>query len=424
MQKPQTAPKASARPQITVVCPLKDRPEHFRRFLISLDLLQWKQPVLFLDGSRTPACELVWQDLAAHTRAQHQVFVRSNPDTGWPQFLTKVLIGLRSVETEFVHLTCDDDLPNENVLNIGCSLLRDNSSLSLVSGHVIDFDVRGDKTHAYRDVYGDVVLEPRHMACSGRYVHAAHVDDDSAVARLERQGQVWPYEGIWRTQNLIEAFELAFRAGVTSYRSLLPILRTVCLLRGATHLMAGVITLRQDNTRESDGAEMLSAYPTRLDYFLDDLTAQERRDVTEEIVAFAGSGQTKCDISIAASTWQYHYLLEECKMLRSSPPDERTKKHVNTMMRLASAASSFTSRLVRRAQRRVAASRNAEAGIAKQSSSVIEPSSWYPGETEHLIAAVSSVQSFGNLASARRLFESLVEPEASPIGHQQPEAFQ
>lgn len=406
---------ARSGPQVTLVCPLKDRPEHFRRLLIALSLSGRQHPVLFLDGSTSEACELVWRDFLSHTNSDKLKFVRSKPDVDWQQFLSKVVSGLKSVETEFVHLTCDDDFSDQDNLESACMEMRNDSTISIVIGNVIDFEVKGEKSSAHRDVYGNLVLEPRHLACSGRYLQSRHVDDEHLEDRLEQQRHVWPYEGVWRTQDLITAFSMALKAGVTSYRSLLPILRTVCLVLGKVHFSDAVFVLRQDNTRDSDGAQMLASFPTRLDFFLSDATANERRSVTAELAAFAGNGAVDCSRSIAAASWQYHYILEEYMQARDREVADDTVDDGG--MRWSLSALSPARRLFGLGRRLLPSFPTSSARVVETRGIAASFPSWYPGEKAHLLAAVSAVQSFGDFRRAQHFFDSHLPTCAS---HQNP----
>lgn len=390
--------------QLTTICPLKDRPEHFRRFLISLDLIEWRQPVLFLDGSRTDQCEAIWSNQGCDAPESRSKYVRFPVDTGWPQFLSKMSAGLDQVATEFVHLTCDDDFPDENSLMSACEMLHSDSDVSLVSGVVMDFEVRGTKGQPNRDVYGDFFLERKHMNCSGRYAEASSISYETIQTRLQRQSQVWPYEGVWRTDQLKEVFFIAKKAGVTTYRTLLPVMRTVVLARGKVHHSERIFTLRQDNTRDSDGASMIASHPSRREFFLSDDTATERQSVTTELARLAFAEEGCCGDSIAAAAWQFHDLLDEAKKLTAAL-DQSAHDKDRTLSRLRSRLKSrLPSRIVERGARLIDFL-SAKPAVADESrDGTPKYLDWYPGDKRHVAALAAAVESLGRVHDAHLAF--------------------
>jgi glycosyltransferase domain-containing protein len=391
-------------PKVTVLCPLKDRPEHFRRFLICLELVRWHEPIIFLDGSKNDACESIWSNERAHTDFSQVEYIRFPEDAGWPQFLNKMLAALKRVRTEFVHITSDDDMPSENSLLMACELMSARSDVSHVSGRVVDFEVRGRKADAYPDVYGNFVLEKRHLDCSGRYSEAESVQDDTPLLRLERRSRTWPYEGVWRTEYLNEAFSIAQRARVSTYRTLLPIMRTVVLSRGKLIHQGHVFTLRQDNTRNSDGAAMIAAHPTRLDFFTSPETAVERQNVTSELLKLALVQHGELVDAIAVAGWQFHDVLEELKKCATLPDQGScSADHAVAvlLLRLKTRLRQKINRVRARIEVPLRESLDENKDIRAWSLD-----SWYPGDKQLVAAVSASVQSFGRRDDARSAFRS------------------
>ncbi len=391
--------------RLTTLCPLKDRPEHFRRFLIGLELVQWREPVVFLDGSGTGTCDEVWVDAQAHANLGQVEYVRFPEDKGWREFLAKMLTGLDRVKTEFVHLTSDDDFPDENNLLLACDLMSARSDVALVSGKVVDFEVRGRKAHPHRDVYGSLILEQRHLDCSGRYSEAESVLGDTPRRRLGRQSRAWPYEGVWRTECLREVFSIAKRAGASTYRTLLPIMRTVALSRGKLIHTDDVFTLRQDNTQNSDGAAMIAAHPTRLDFFANPNTVGERQRVNRELLRLAFVEEGGLEDAIAVAAWEFHDLLEELKRVTSRL--ERTSAHEEHGFAVFMQGISRRLQQTKNRGRKRTVILRGEQLPNRADIQALSLEAWYPGDKQLVAAASASVQSFGRRDDARATFKLL-----------------
>ncbi len=268
--------------KLTLLCPIKDRPEYTKRFLSYLASESCRFPVLMADGSAKDETKEVAD--TAISQGLNLEYRKYPFDENWGAFLSKMCHALESIETPYTSLICDDDYYDFDEMANCVRFLEENPKYGSVGGEIIDFHVVGRG-----GVYGSIAISESGRHCSGRYKRNQQVDDDGLFGRLKRYDDVFPYEYIHRTSTLRDIFQLSKDANVRSYMHLQPIMKYMTLICGPIHYIGTPLILRQDNTAEAEGKDMIRQAASPLYFHGNPDNARTEREIIDRLVRYAVS---------------------------------------------------------------------------------------------------------------------------------------
>lgn len=285
---------------LTLLCPIKDRPEYTKRFISYLISASCPFNVVIADGSLNADLNETVEMAISHGLKLN--YVRYPHDKTWSDFIDKMCDALDNIQTPYTALVSDDDFYDFNEMSNGVNFLEENPKFQSYAGEIIDFSVVGGDSKC---VHGELVISEEGRHCAGRYKSDQKVEDDDVIVRLKRYADVSPYEYIHHTLTLRDIFNAAKKSKVKDYRHLLPIMKWITLICGSVYYSSIPFTLRQDNTPFSGGDEMIKEYPTDLHFCSDKKNFQTELDILNLMVRYASSSEpdvSEADIKVALQT--------------------------------------------------------------------------------------------------------------------------
>jgi len=242
---------------LTILIPVKDRPQYTKRVLTYLEQESCSFKIVIADGSATDMTMKVVEQFL-HSAKLKIDYVKYPPDLNLMVFMRKMSFAAERVDTKYVVWACDDDFYNLNELADGVQFLENNPEFETYAGEIVDFNVLPkpwESTH----VHGILMIDDAGRFCSGRYRMATSIDDDTAKLRLTRITAAKTMEGIHTTKSFKFAVNSCVQGSVLSSMKLNFAMSIVSLLEGKLFLSNSVILLRQDNTENSEGSNLISS---------------------------------------------------------------------------------------------------------------------------------------------------------------------
>ncbi len=127
---------------LTIVLLVRDTPQYLNRWLSWAELNQATCHILVADGSRDNACrDVVAPFLKGHLRLRYR---QSEPDISRAVYYKKIVAALAEVETPFVAVMADDDLPWFDGMPTALQALMANPAAVSARGRIHDFECTPD----------------------------------------------------------------------------------------------------------------------------------------------------------------------------------------------------------------------------------------------------------------------------------------
>ena len=266
--------------QLTILCPIKDRPEFTQRFVDYSVNSECQFRIIVADGSRSDEAREIVNNASAYNK--NIEYVKHPADDNWDVYMQKICDSLDTIKTEYTVLACDDDFIDYKSLEFGVEFLSNNKEYSAFASEVIDFDIYG----TVDSVYGKLIITNESRDCGGRYSTNQMVDDDDTIKRLNRFSDIWPYEYIHKTETLKHVYQLSRQLKIKNYYHLLIIMRYMTLMSGKVYYCnEKSILLRQLNTPSSEGSKLLTKINfTELHFLADKENFYKQQCITKEIL--------------------------------------------------------------------------------------------------------------------------------------------
>jgi glycosyltransferase domain-containing protein len=245
---------------LTLLCPIKDRFDYLERFLNFLIISNCKYKIYIADGSKNLIDSSLINKAQKYLNIEYKKF---EFDESWFEFLNKMYLSLRDINTLYTCLVCDDDFYDIAEIDNAINFLNKNNDFVSYSAEVVDFNII---TNAKIKIYGEISIKDENRCCSRRYESNLSVISDNISLRLENYLKIWPYENITKTKILLDIFEISKNCKIENYHHLIQVFRIIILLNGNIYYSNKPFTLRQSNTFSSTGADLLNIYPTQLHF--------------------------------------------------------------------------------------------------------------------------------------------------------------
>ena len=276
---------------LTILIPVKDRPQYTKRILSYLEQESCRFKIVIADGSATDMTKKVVEQYLHCTKLKID-YVKYPPDLNLMVFMQKLSFAVERVDTKYVVWACDDDFYNLSALADGVQFLESNPEFETYTGEIFDFNVLPKPWESTR-VHGILVIDDAGRFCSGRYRLATSIDDNTAKLRLTRITTAKTMEGIHTTKSLKFAVNSCIQGPVLSSMKLSFTMTIVSLFEGKLFLSNSVILLRQDNTENSEGSNLISTALRPAEAL--DFQRDEQIEATREIMALYRSLDRETD---------------------------------------------------------------------------------------------------------------------------------
>jgi len=267
------------RPQVTLLCPTKDRLRCLKRKLEFISY--YNENIIFIiidSSSNCSAKEIVNSYILKLSGSQISLKYEHNPCDSSNFFVwqCKIATTLKNVCTEFVVIDSDDDFLDLKFIIDSTEKMLNDKSISAVNGIIQDFNSMNTQ-NANNLLLIQVNNDGLH--CSNRYISNLTVRNSRSEERLKNLANIWPSEGVIRTSVLKAAIQISIRLLIDNYLGFLFILRYVILMKGS-YLQedSRIFTFRQDNTPNSSGAQITVKEKTKYEYFLTNQRIQALND--------------------------------------------------------------------------------------------------------------------------------------------------
>jgi len=267
---------------LTILLPIKDRPQYLRRLLVYLESESCDFPILIADGSSDDLSKCVVERFLSRLKLDITYF-KFKPDTDLQSLTSKLVSVSQHISTEYVVWACDDDFYDLEALRRGILFLKANPDFSAFAGEVIDFNVlprfgRRDRSR------GTLWVREENRFCSGRYLQKESVQLETATQRISFTDSVFPTEAILRTSAVQQGFQILSTIPILQIMSINFVLSILSLWQGKFFVDHRVLLLRQDNTPGSAGSLIDAKNPTAQALeriaLLDELSKKLQVDVT------------------------------------------------------------------------------------------------------------------------------------------------
>lgn len=233
---------------ITLLVPVKDRPDYFSRLLSHLEYCASPYEIHVGDGSLDAANAAKYKELCAQSLLPI-VYTRYGPDHSVPDFLSKMHLMACTVESDMVYLLSDDDfliLPTLQFL----SAEMEQTNASAAMGMVLDFHVSSSQSK----VAGGMVFSQSDMNCGGRYSTRSAITHRIPADRIREADRFFPMEALMRSSVLKDATESCQRAGAFSTRHLHWAVQFQALISGPVLSSNNLLLMRQNDTDHHAGS--------------------------------------------------------------------------------------------------------------------------------------------------------------------------
>jgi glycosyltransferase domain-containing protein len=240
---------------ISIIIPIRS-PMYYRRVLefLSNQTGDWKIYILDSSAQQDPS-------IVQHCIEKNVCYRRCPIDESLYDLFKKISLCLEEVGTAYVHIASDDDFFDAHEISSACDYLDSNLDVVAYYGKTVDFSIY--KNLLGRDLF---LIETNAINSSGRYKTIDSVSQMEPSDRLKYGlEKTWPWEGVYRIEVLRDIFNFLVNRRVDNFYAMLISMRIITLLRGKTFVSFQLLTLRQDNTRESAGSAIRPFLVSRCD---------------------------------------------------------------------------------------------------------------------------------------------------------------
>jgi len=250
--------------KLTLLLPIKDRPQYTKRCLAYLNQAKCSFPVFIADGSLSNTTQESYaQETFPRLNIDYQRFA---PDKNFQAFMLKMKIALERIDTPYIVWACDDDFYDLDELAKGVEFLKEHPDYVSYTGKILNFSVNPDKAKRGQTHHGKICLGDSNFSMN------TCITEKSTSERLNNFHEFKPYEAIQKTKVSKKVFELAVKWRITHIHQLTMITKLLLLHDGKAFASDEVFLLRQYNTPSSAGKTILNqgnnlVFVTENEYF-------------------------------------------------------------------------------------------------------------------------------------------------------------
>lgn len=233
---------------ITLVVPVKDRPDYFSRLLSHLEYCESPYEIHVGDGSLEGSNAAKYKEFCRQSPLPI-AYTRYRPDRSVPDFLSKMHMMASKVETDMVYFLSDDDfviLPTLQLLS--AEMAQANASAAM--GMVLDFHIGSSQSK----VAGGMAFSQSDIDCGGRYSTRSAITHQFPADRIREADRFFPWEALMRSSVLKDATESCHRSGAFSTRHLHWAVQFQALISGPVLSSDKLLLMRQDDTDHHAGS--------------------------------------------------------------------------------------------------------------------------------------------------------------------------
>lgn len=276
---------------LTLLLATKDRPHFFARWVDWAVAENCPFPVIVADGSSPDNSQLMEFHVKRGDASGLKIsYFQFRPDNHYSDYLAKMRLVIREVDSPHIALVADDDFSDFASLEKLDGFLSSNADYAAVAGEVIDFHLLPhNPLRRVRDApvgTGIAVSTRWHRHCSLRQTFKRTVADESLSERWKRSDLVFPWESVMRLDVAAETFRIAAESEVFTPRQEAIIMRLVCLAIGKFAVIEPAVVMRQDNSAGSAGEQMIHQHPTRAAYSQDPRTSPVEKQIAQKLMEF------------------------------------------------------------------------------------------------------------------------------------------
>ncbi len=280
---------------LTMLIPVKDRPEYTIRVLRYLNRAGFRGSILIADGSIEDSTFESVQKFSANTTLFLK-YKRYPPDLNYEIYMDKMMDAFETIETPYVVWATDDDFYDCELLYSGVNFLECHPNYSAWGAETLDFRVRPRSGITFNSKFasGTMKIKNSDRFCGGRYENMSSIAMESAQRRLNEWSNLYPFEAVHRVANWRTTIRLAKASQVYDYRLILRILKYITLIQGSFHYCNEIFLLRQSNTDTHEGANLVTLKrPSDLHFIADASFMRCIRAIDNDIVEWKKSDATE-----------------------------------------------------------------------------------------------------------------------------------
>jgi glycosyltransferase domain-containing protein len=208
---------------LTILLLVKDRIEFSKRWLEYAVLTHQKFPIVVADGSKE---DQLRHEVEKISNILDIKYIYPGPDLSISDFISKTIIALKSVQTEFTFMASDDDFYFTDAIEKSKNFLELRDDFVFCNGGGLDFSLSVRPT-SKNSIFGEIRYV-RKLGESESYI------EDDPVTRIEhyRKTNRSQWHSVIRTKSLLRSWEIAAELKFTRYDTLENFLNLYWLAQG------------------------------------------------------------------------------------------------------------------------------------------------------------------------------------------------